>query len=125
MDGSIRLEIEAGSGLFLVICRGMWSPEAAIIHFADMELALRKARAAGRPVRVLIDIRDSRPQTAETARTMEENARRLHLPSDRLAFVYSSALQGLQAKRAVSAAPTAYFDTMEAARRWLAEEPER
>jgi len=119
MDGDIGFEIEPDSGLFLVHCRGMWSPRQADAHFAAMARAIEAARAARRPVRVLVDLRGSRVQSQTTSQAMAEGNTRIHRRADRIAFVYDSALQALQVKRDVTTPRIAFFESMEEARHWI------
>lgn len=119
MDGDIGFEIEPDSGLFLVHCRGMWSPRQADAHFAAMETAIEAARVTRRPVRVLVDLRGSRVQSQTTSQAMAEGNTRIHRHTDRIAFVYDSALQALQVKRDVTIPRIAFFESMEEARHWI------
>jgi len=117
--GSIGFEIVPGSGLFLVHCKGMWTPDQARAHFARMERAVHTLRLMRRPVRVLVDLRAAHVQTAETSAVMAQGSDRVHRAADRVAFVGADALHTLQVKRDVTAPQIAVFQDMDEARTWV------
>lgn len=121
MDGSISFEIDPRTGVFQVLCVGAWTPEQAQKHFDRMESALHLMRASGRPVRVLVDLRQSRVLPADTSAVMAERSSRVHDAADRVAMVSASALHALQVKRDVRAPRVAVFATMEEAKAWIAD----
>ncbi|OJY65976.1 MAG: hypothetical protein BGP16_06120 [Sphingobium sp. 66-54] len=123
MAGSIGFEIVPGSGLFLVHCEGMWTPDQARAHFARMEQSVRTLRRMRRPVRVLVDLRAAHVQTPETSAVMAQGSDRVHRAADRVAFVGANALHALQVKRDVTEPQIAVFQDMDEARAWV-EQPD-
>jgi len=119
MEGSIRFEIDHDCGLFLVHCRGMWSPDQASAHFDRMATAVRAMRMMGRPVHVLVDLRESSVQSQATSTVMAQGEARIHRHADRVAFVCRSALHVLQVKRDVIVPTIAFFEGMDEARAWI------
>jgi len=122
--GSIGFEIVSGSGLFLVHCEGLWTPDQARAHFERMERAVQTLRMTRRPIRVLVDLRAAHVQTAETSAVMASGSDRVHRAADRVAFVGANTLYGLQVKHDVREPQVAMFDDMAQAHAWLAQEAE-
>ena len=110
---------EASSGLIRVIGRGQWSSEKVQRHFVDLGQLIAERRRAEAPVLVLVDVRDSLVQQAETVERIARAMTSVYQESDRVAVVVSSSLLKMQLKRLGNIAKVEFFVSMNAARTWL------
>lgn len=118
MRGGQTFVINPKTRFCRVMGRGMWTPQDARAHFADIELALRPLRESARPVIFLVDMRDAQVQSAETARAMSEGAARLHHPTDVVAVVTRTILHALQVSAMSDVERLATFQDMTEAMIW-------
>jgi hypothetical protein len=120
MNGSMSFEIDRGSALFRVTCKGMCTPEQARAHFEEIGRAFRAERAAKRGLFVLVDVREASIQTAETAEAIREGTDTVHSQADCVAFLCASKLHAMQLRRGVQMPAMAVFEDMEQALAWIA-----
>ena len=122
MGGGQTFSIDRFARLCRIVGTGMWTVEDACQHFADIEIALRPLREAGRPIAFLIDMRGASVQSRETALAMGEGATRMHRETDIVAVVTRSVLHAMQVKVHSKLRCLETFQCMEEAESWMAEQ---
>lgn len=120
MMGKLSFDADpyGGDDVLYVTGVGMWTDEEAREHFLHFAMLVEARRAAGRPVRVLVDLRDASVQTGAIAERMGEGAAHIHRPEDRIAFLCATVLHSLQVKRTVRVGQVECFQSVEAAEVW-------
>ncbi|WP_174297356.1 STAS/SEC14 domain-containing protein [Sphingomonas bacterium] len=88
-------------------------------HFRELSAAVGGLRKAGRPVRVLVDLRDGAPQTAEVAAHIKGANAVIFRKGDRIAIIVKSTLLKLQVKRLHMRSESEVFVSEAAAREFL------
>lgn len=89
-------------------------------HFAENATVVKRWRATGRPIRVLINAIDLRPHSPEGQACVQEATSRIYRPGDRVAILVSSSLVKMQMRRALSHGEVLnFFISENAAVTWL------
>jgi hypothetical protein len=117
MGGQV-FQIDPASDTVRITGSGMWRPQDAKAHFAEVEQALRPLRSAGRRLLFLVDMREAVVQSPETALAMRWGAMRMHRSTDVVAVVTKSVLHALQVKMVSEIACLETFQDMDKAIAW-------
>ncbi|QQV77395.1 hypothetical protein H5J25_00725 [Sphingomonas aliaeris] len=89
-------------------------------HFANNAAVVKRWRAAGRPIRVLINAVDLKPHSPEGQACVQDATSRIYRPGDRVAILVSSSLVKMQMRRALSRGEILnFFISENAAVTWL------
>ena len=89
-------------------------------HFADNAAVVKRWRATGRPIRVLINAVDLKPHSPEGQACVQDATGRIYRPGDRVAILVSSSLVKMQMRRALSHGEILnFFISENAAVTWL------
>ena len=99
MTGRLTITVEPDGSLIRVHGEGLFTPEAARRHFAELKQAMRSMRSQRGSARVLVDMRDAGTQSAEVADIIREETDRAYAPQDLAAILCHSVLQTLQMRR--------------------------
>jgi hypothetical protein len=119
MDGNLSFTVEPASGIIRVVGQGMWTADQACAFFARLERQIAARAEDQRPVRVLVDLRQSQVQTLETADAMTSGTSRFHRLDEYVAVVSPSALHRMQVKATARARHLGLFQDMNEAHAWL------
>ena len=89
-------------------------------HFAENAAVVKRWRATGRPIRVLINAVDLRPHSPEGQACVQDATSRIYQSGDRVAILVSSSLVKMQMRRAlVHGEVVNFFISENAAVTWL------
>lgn len=118
--GSFTMDVDARSGRITVIGTGYWTSSYIAEHFRHVADLVRAHRAAGIPIRVLVDLRQSDVQSQETVEHMGRSTAQIYAEGDRVALLVSSSLARIQMRRAANISIREFFASLDEAEAWLA-----
>jgi hypothetical protein len=120
-DGTGGFTIDVGdpSGIIVVTGKGVWSPDCMDEHFAALAYWVEDRRARSQAVKVLVDLRGSGAQSAETMERIGIGAMTLYQDGDRVALLVTNSLAKLQMRRVIRTNQHQFFVSPSAARQWL------
>jgi hypothetical protein len=111
--------VEDRGGHLFVQGRYFFSVQEATDHFDELSAALTSMRLSGRRVRVLVDLRECPPQSAEVAGVIVQRTACMYLPSDRVAILVTSSILRLQLRRVLADQEFGVFVAEDAAREFV------
>lgn len=106
-------------GIIRILVSGFFDRPVLEEHFSVKNRIVRRWRAQGRPICVLIDAAGLKPHSPENQAFVQEAAARLYETSDRVAMLLESSLVKMQMRRALSHGQAEYFISENAAITWL------
>ena len=107
-------------GVIHIVVEGFFDLPTLRKHFVDKAAIVTRWRAAGRPVRVLINAVNLKPHTAEGQACVQDATARIYKAGDRVAILLSSSLVKMQMRRALSHDEIiGFFISSNAALTWL------
>ncbi|MDO6413259.1 hypothetical protein Q4F19_02590 [Sphingomonas sp. BIUV-7] len=103
-----------------MVVAGFFDRETLLRHFADNAEFVTRRRAAGRPIRVLIDALKLQPHTVENQAIVMQSFEQIYRPDDRVAITVESSLVKMQMRRTHSFGEIiGFFVSETAAMTWL------
>lgn len=118
--GAITLSVDPASGRIDVTGAGYWSPPYIDSHFKKVADLVRSHRAAGVPIRVLVDLRKADIQSRETVEHMSRSTSDIYTAGDKVALLVASSLAKIQMRRAADVIAPEFFISLPEAEAWLA-----
>ncbi len=116
-----HLAYDPAIGAVCVRLSGMWTSATVAAYRAAIQASMAETPIGAMPTRALYDVRDCQLHTKAVAEELEAFHARETKGMEHVAIVVGSALSALQAKRISPARVVRSFETIEAARAWLAE----
>jgi hypothetical protein len=114
------IEENLAEGFVHMVVEGFFDMGTLSRHFADNADFVRRWRAMGRSIRVLIDAANLLPHSAEGQALVQQSTQRIYVPGDRVAVIVSSNLVKMQMRRALSQDQIInFFVSDSAAMTWL------
>jgi hypothetical protein len=108
-DRLVRMKVE-----------GFFDRATLIQHFSDNAAFVNRWRAAGQPIRVLIDALKLQPHTPENQAIVMQSFERIYLPGDRVAIMVESSLVKMQMRRTHTYGDIiGFFVSESAALKWM------
>lgn len=110
---------DEGSGILHVSGTGEWTVSDIEAHYADLRRTMANLRAAGRPVRILSDIRYAERQSREVEMTIRREMERSYGPGDRVVLLTGSDSDKMHVRGALGFFEVKAFSSPIAAEIWL------
>ncbi|WP_445193891.1 hypothetical protein ACT009_08450 [Sphingomonas sp. Tas61C01] len=115
-----EIEDDLLQGVIIINVEGFFDLPTLRAHFVDNAAVVERWRAAGRPIRVLIDAVNLKPHTPEGQACVQEATGRTYRPGDKVAILVCSSLVKMQMRRALSHGEILdFFISRNAALTWL------
>jgi hypothetical protein len=118
---SYTIEEDEPKGVVRMMVAGFFDRQTLVRHFADNAKFVTRWRAAGRPIRVLIDALNLQPHTPENQALVVQSFGQIYSPGDRVAIMVGSSLVKMQMRRTHTYGDIIdFFMSETAALKWLA-----
>jgi hypothetical protein len=98
---------------------GRWSLREVDAYYAKVRGLLAKQRAAGRPIRVLIDAIKAEAQAPDVQTRINDHAKGLYEPTDRVAIIVANNLFKARGREISPSSAVSFFCSQTAAETWL------
>ena len=123
MEASFSFRVDPARDLVHVVLAGFFSADAVAQFTAVRDAEMAKLRCGRNEHLTLVDIRDMKIQSQDSVNDFQRVLSNPQTRGRAIAFVVAQSLARQQALRvAAGRRHAAYFDTMEAAERWLFDE---
>lgn len=122
----MRSDVRVDQSLCRVMVRadGQWTLDLAERWYADIARIHDWTERTGARISILADLDGLVLHTQEVSRRMEQSILLMQqFRIERYALIVPSFLMRMQCRRLLAALPHSYFDTVDAAKRWLGWEP--
>ncbi|RVT90343.1 hypothetical protein [Sphingomonas crocodyli] len=93
------IDEDESAGIVRMMVEGFFDQDILARHFDDNAAFVRRWRAAGRPIRVLIDANRLLPHTPQNQAFVMRSFERIYRPGDRVAILVGSSLVKMQMRR--------------------------
>lgn len=117
--GLLSLRHRDDRGVIRVWGWGSWTPAYVDEHFASLGRYVAETRAAGLPVRVLVNLQKAGHQSPEAIGRIRAGADAIYQPGDRIAMVLESSLIKTQMSQVLDRTKMSFFISETAAALWL------
>jgi hypothetical protein len=117
--GLLSMKRRDARGIIGVWGWGTWTPDYTQHHFAILGRHIADVRAAGHPVRVLVNLRKAAVQPAEAIAVIRAGTDAIYKPGDRIALLVGSSLIKAQMGQLLDRAKLNFFLSETAAHMWL------
>jgi hypothetical protein len=117
--GLLSLRHRDDRGVIRVWGWGSWTPAYTDEHFTALARYAAETRAAGLPVRVLVNLQKAGHQLPETIARIRAGVEAIYQPGDRIALVLESSLIKTQMSQVLDRAKMSFFISETAAALWL------
>jgi hypothetical protein len=118
--GILTMQRRDVHGIIAVWGWGSWTPDYTDAHFAELGRHIAEVRAAGLPVRVMVNLQKTGEQSHATIDRIRAGADAIYRPGDRIALIVGSSQMKAQMSRLLDRTKLNFFISETAAKLWLA-----
>ena len=116
--GSLTCRFDADQDMILIECEGSWSPAQIDESFVALGRLIDAMRATHGRVRVLVDRRATREQSAETIKRLLTHTETAYRPKVRIAVLVDTSLAKIRARSSIDERTHRMFVSANAAMTW-------